>query len=304
MGLPAFTVYIDQIFLNNLLINCITLWAAGKLSRVSFAKWRLFLAAGIGGAYSILIFFPVTASLLSLGGKFLFSVLIVLIAFAPQPSGRLFLCLVFFYLCSFALGGSVFGFIYLMGGDQKNLFLTPDVLDKYFWPAVLLSLLVYGVAVRGGAFLLHRRFSHYLFKVPVVIHFPGSSVAVKALVDTGNQLRDPITGYPVMIVEYRALRDLLPQELKNTCEAGKEGQDIYSSLHSLSGTAWASRCCLIPFHSLGRERGLLLGVRPDGVEIGVGKKAKCTREVVVGIYGRTLGDGDYNALLHPQLLDP
>jgi len=57
---------------------------------------------------------------------------------------------------------------------------------------------------------------------------------------------------------------------------------------------------MIPFNSIGKTSGMLIGFRPDQVMVG----AKNSRQdVVIGIYNDKLTpDGRYQALLSPDLL--
>ena len=41
----------------------------------------------------------------------------------------------------------------------------------------------------------------------------GRQVSLKALIDTGNRLHEPISGLPVLIVEERAVKKMLPPSL-------------------------------------------------------------------------------------------
>ncbi|WP_274378655.1 sigma-E processing peptidase SpoIIGA [Desulforamulus profundi] len=72
---------------------------------------------------------------------------------------------------------------------------------------------------------------------------------------------------------------------------------------SLSETPYAKRLRLIPFQSLGKENGMLLGIRPDVIEICYRDKKQQVKDVVLGIYDRKLSpETTYRALLHTQFL--
>lgn len=75
-------------------------------------------------------------------------------------------------------------------------------------------------------------------------------------------------------------------------------------MNSLAATPWATRLRLIPYHSLGQERGMLLGLRPDEVVIVTGQGMIKVKEVLIGLYRERLSpEGNYRALLHPDLLE-
>ena len=47
--------------------------------------------------------------------------------------------------------------------------------------------------------------------VPVSIFIGGKKLDLKALVDTGNSLHDPLSNLPVVIVELDSIKEMLPQ---------------------------------------------------------------------------------------------
>jgi len=155
---------------------------------------------------------------------------------------------------------------------------------------------------RWGAPLLRRSFLSSFFQVPVIIRFGEKRLAVRALVDTGNQLRDPLTHRPVVVVEYEVLRPLLPPALRRGLEAGEE-PDLGRLAQDLKGTPWATRIHLVPFTSIGRAHGVLVCFRPDEVVVVTGGRLVRVKDILVGIYRQRLSpQGNYRALLHPDIL--
>lgn len=49
------------------------------------------------------------------------------------------------------------------------------------------------------------------WEVSVYLSFQGRSIQFRALIDTGNRLREPISGLPVLIAESSLLQELLPR---------------------------------------------------------------------------------------------
>ena len=60
--MTAFTVYLDQVFLGNMVMNYIILWAAAKISRSGW-KTRLAAGAALRPAMQWLLYYPAAASL-------------------------------------------------------------------------------------------------------------------------------------------------------------------------------------------------------------------------------------------------
>jgi stage II sporulation protein GA (sporulation sigma-E factor processing peptidase) len=120
-------------------------------------------------------------------------------------------------------------------------------------------------------------------------------------VDTGNSLCDPVSGDPVVVVEHSAISHLLPGPMQ---DPGVCAGDAIAVIERMIDTPWAGRLRLIPFQSLGNDRGILLGIKPDRVEIVRDSRVLKVDKVVVGVHGRSLDAGkDYNAIINPSLLD-
>ncbi|RKO67445.1 sigma-E processing peptidase SpoIIGA [Desulfofundulus salinus] len=300
--MTGYVVYVDQVLAGNLLFNYILLWTAGRLSQVRTTLFRLVLSSALGSVYALFFFVPGFNQLFSLPLKIFFSCLMVVGAFAPLPLRRLLACLGFFYLSSFALGGIWLGFIYFLYSSSDFASAVNQILriiQRYFWPGLLLALLTLVGGGRVLVLLLHLRLEQQGHRVTLVVEVEGGRVEVSGLVDTGNSLRDPLTGHPVIVVEYTALLPILPPAVRQIFEEPEDSGDP-SLLAALAGTDWAVRLCLIPFRSVGQEQGMLIGIRPDRVEILQKGGSTGVHQVVVGIYRHSLGN--YQALVPPALV--
>jgi stage II sporulation protein GA (sporulation sigma-E factor processing peptidase) len=152
-----------------------------------------------------------------------------------------------------------------------------------------------GALSRGGS---RRR--RYLNSVIVV----GQREArISALLDTGNELRDPLTRQPVLVVEYSAVSGLLPPEVQEGYAQGRPEVVAAAVCAGAPGEVWGDRVRLLPFRSLGASRGLLLGFRPDAVLVIEGPRQVRRRldGLLVAVSPRPLGGGQgYQALLPPS----
>lgn len=143
-----------------------------------------------------------------------------------------------------------------------------------------------------------------LYLAPLRVRFGDQTALLTALVDTGNRLRDPLSASPVIVVEAAALEAILPPAVRQAlagCARG-EWQDVG---RLLGASPWATRFRLIPFTTLSRSGGLLLGFRPDEVWIYADGAPHPAREAVIGLCPHRLDPGGaYQALLHPEALAP
>ena len=91
--------------------------------------------------------------------------------------------------------------------------------------------------------------------VPVEIWVGDNRLQLKALRDTGNTLRDPITGHPVLIIGANAACQL----------TGLSHQQLSRPIDTM-GEIPGLR--LIPYQSVGNENGLMLARKYQNVRIG------------------------------------
>ena len=91
--------------------------------------------------------------------------------------------------------------------------------------------------------------------VPVELNYGEKSLQLTALQDTGNTLRDPITGSSVMVIGADAAQKL----------TGLTRKQLNSPLDSVGALPGLR---LIPYRSVGMQNGLLLAMKLPQVKIG------------------------------------
>ena len=287
-------------------MDFVLIWATAKLTGFVTSFKRIFAAASIGALYSVTVYFPALhTSLSSLLVKIVFSIIMIYIAFYPLSLKKMMQALVYFYFTVFAVGGAMLAAVYFINTEntlQAVISGQFSILEPLGYKWLLAAVIIAVIIGRYGAKFIIKNFIKSVLYVPVVICLGEERVALKTLVDTGNQLTDPITGKPVMIAELDTLKGIIPQkafeELKNN-----DDFDVNSIITCLSETYLASRLRVIPFNSIGEQRGMLAGIRPDVVIIMHNNKTVEVQDIIVGIYKYKLSSkGTYNGLLHPELL--
>ena len=298
-------VYADILCLVNFCFDFSLLYLAGRLSRAAIIGRRLVLGAGIGSLYGLASLYPGTVFLMSLPAKVAVSALMVAIAY-PRGVAKLrafATTLALFYLSSFAVGGTALGWTYLTTGvaSLDGGAATGQLGLGAVLPAVLLGAILLHWAIVSGR--ERERVATLCVLCRVVVG--DRQAEFRALVDTGNRLRDPLSDAPVVIVEYPAVTRLLPAGFGQVWEGPEPDDPDLSRLASaLGGTPWSARMRLVPFSSLGRANGLLVGFRPDAVIVGAQGGDVRRTDVVVCVSPRPLSaEGGYRALLPPEILE-
>ena len=229
-------VYLDRVFLLNLLLDYLLLLAAAQLSGRTLHRLRLLACADGGGAYAVLTFLPGCGFLRTPLCQLAVGSIIALCAYGGRGRPALLFLLLSGGLAGFVLAlglwaGSPTG---LLGRVYRGEVSWPLLLGAALGFYVLLRLLLGQGARHGGGELLK-----------ITISVCGRKQTVTALHDTGNTLRDPVSGRPALVLERNAAEEL-------------------ARLHRQGAAVTFS---LLPFRSVGTPAGLLLAARSDYIEI-------------------------------------
>ncbi len=131
----------------------------------------------------------------------------------------------------------------------------------------------------------------------IKININSNTIYTKAIIDTGNFLKEPITKIPVAVVEKDILKGVIPEEILNNLSNIIEGKEIALG-------EYLSKIRLIPFMSLGKENGMLIGIKADGLAINTQDDVLFIKNIIIGIYDGNLSKtGKYKALIGLELLE-
>ena len=253
------TVYLDELFLLNLVVDYLLLLAAGRLAGEVLRRPRLALGAALGAAYAAGAVLPFGGFLLHPLCKLGAGVLMVVLAYGH--SRRLLRTGLTFFAVSAAFGGGVF---LLQTFGSRSLALDGMLSAAPDLQLILLSATVCYILITLALGRVSRHsVSGELVKAELTL--AGRRVELTALVDTGNTLADPATGQPVMVAEGEKAAPLFPPGRAPTAE---ELRDPPALLERLWAEGWRGRCRLLPYRAVGIEHGLLLAVRLDGAKVG------------------------------------
>jgi stage II sporulation protein GA (sporulation sigma-E factor processing peptidase) len=285
----SYVVYVD------LLAACLAaefwrdyliLWAGGEIANKQPRPGGLFLGAILGSLYYLAFLLvtkgdiPISTGFLALL-SLLLPAIMVLLAFKRCDLSAV---LPMVYLLALLAGGIGY-WLSSMNVGRLWVLLGPHI-------AIL-------VVAEVGWGLLHERFWQSFGQVGLVIEIGSKKLALRALIDSGNELVEPVSGKRVIIVEKKALKGLLPEGIINSLEHLSNLEDL--SLNDYDH--WSRRLVLIPFRSVGKDSGVLTGIRPDSVYLKhKGQQVKLPG-VILGIERNPLSiKGEYQALIHPALL--
>lgn len=254
-------IYIDSVFVLNGLMDYLLLLVTARLAGIPLRRGRYLLAAAAGGLYAAAVFFPGMEFLAAAPVKVAAGVLMALAAYGGEA--RLLRLTLLLFLISCGMAGCVLALGMLAGGVPmvQGIFYT-DVDARVLVIAATAAYLVVAVVFRASA--RHGIGGRLL---PVRVSLGGRSVDLTALWDSGNTLRDPSDGHPVLVTAPGALTAILPESVSQLCTALRLASPS-ELLEPVMSLAPELRPRLVPYHAVGISGGLLLTVRTDWTEIG------------------------------------
>ena len=118
----------------------------------------------------------------------------------------------------------------------------------------------------------------------IEIIFEDKVQKIEAMIDTGNLLKDPITNTPVVVVEKESLENIIPNQILNNLDKILKGQFEDEEIEPM----YISKFKIIPFSSIGKENGILLGLRSDGINVYIENEIIKIKSAIIGIYDKPL----------------
>ncbi len=261
-----YIVYVDYVFFLNFIMDYLILAFVNLGLRTSVRQLRILFSALIGAGGNIFITFllPLPYPLKVLLGLIPFSVFMLWIMFGRRLFSFIAKAMISLYFFSFVLGGVL-------------LFLTkymPITGENFLFTMVLPAIVVYAML-----YFFIKNYQQASNECEVEIFFENGSCKVKAFVDSGNMLYEPISKKPVCVIDESAVpnrENVLREE----------------------------KCRVIPYHSVGKKSGILLGYEFDKMKVYIRGKVYDKNCVIIAVSKETVfANGKYQMLLHPKLLE-
>ncbi|NBC72228.1 sigma-E processing peptidase SpoIIGA [Paenibacillus sacheonensis] len=304
-------VYIDVLFLVNLLLDGSNLLLTGWVRSIRAKWWRVLLAAGVGSLYAVLLVFPSLSFLFSISVKLLLSIAMLLIAFGFGSVQHFLRLIGAFYGVNFAAAGAVLGVHYLFMNSSNQLWRTVVYVNGK--PSFMLSTtMIFLVCVVALGYYMYRSvMTQRRERDLVTTHLAEVKVRIDdreygciGLIDTGNQLYEPLTRTPVMVMEASIWQDVLPESWIRLIREAKVDQLLAGLTDEDEASfVWRDRLRLVPYRGVNRGAQFMLAIKPDLVIVNREGEVFQAKKVLIGLdAGKLVADGTYRAIIHPSLL--
>lgn len=196
-------VYADLLFLINFSMDYLCLYICVRILRRKMRLGRMLISASIGGIYSVASLFMTTSAPISLLIDVGISLIMCAIVFSDK--GRKFsstlLCLFLFVGISMMTGGCMTAIFNLLNrldlplGDIES-----DGISTYLF-AILAA--IAGLISLGSGEVISRRSA--IKECLLTVTIDKKTLTLRALVDSGNLVKDALSGKAVILVDREAL---------------------------------------------------------------------------------------------------
>jgi stage II sporulation protein GA (sporulation sigma-E factor processing peptidase) len=298
------TVYLDVIWALNVLFDSLLLFLTAIILKRQVFKWRILCGGLLGSIIILLVVTPLQPYAAHPFTKLLFSVLMVFIAFGYKRFRYFMTGLMTFYFTTFLIGGALIGTHYFVNFDFE---LSSSVMlasvkgfgDPISWLFVLLGFPLAWHFSKTNIEKFETAKIQYDHIVKVKIILEEISLEFSGLVDSGNQLYDPISKSPVMLVSVKKHLNVLPAPLillAQNPESVLFGNEKVPS--NLEG-----KMRIIPCKVVGQNNQLIIALKPDKIIIEQENDRYTSKNGLISFTMQELSSEDsFQCIVHPKML--
>jgi stage II sporulation protein GA (sporulation sigma-E factor processing peptidase) len=265
-------VYIDVLILVNFIVNLFILHVTVQALRKRVKLKWMCISSLLGSLYVLTVVYPNLSYLSYMPFKILIVIVMILIVFREKNILFNIKAALIYILLSILLAGMCVLIQINNSVDMTfNLIIVNFPYERLLLSLMVLYIIIYRIMVFVGD---RKKISTLIYTIDIISKNHKNSI--RAFLDTGNELREPATNLPVLIVEREILNDIL-----------LEKNNTYS----------------IPYTVVNGESGRLIGFKPEYINIHIDKNNIETRDVIIAFCEYKLSkDNDYNGLMSRGIL--
>ncbi len=310
-------IYVDVIFVINFIMDILLLLIVRKILKYKNSVFRLLSGAAIGalGACILAVLQGLNGLIQFLAAYVVICFAMIIVSFQFRNLAATFKAVFILYITTFFLGGvlnslyyhSMLGY-YFTELIQGRLFQNLNM--GYF----VLAVLVGTIAVKILIFTVNNIRSGELQTFETELTYGDKSIKIIGLLDTGNDLYDPIYGKPVIVAEFAAIEPLLTVRQKNQLQIILDTFDGGRTFLNEKGNSLENsnlqeqedehfNIIMIPYHSIGKKNGMLPAIVMNRVVIFNGEEKIYSEKVYTAINREKLSKRrEYQVILHRGIM--
>ena len=182
---------------------------------------------------------------------------------------------------------------------DENHILNEQIIETVVKEDVTSSVIVENERIKGQIKIVKTRITKNEIIYKAKIEIGNQELEINVLLDTGNMLKDPISGDAVIMVEKNMLYKIVPKELIDNMNKFLGGE-----FENADNLEYKKRIRFIPFTSVGKQNGMLLGIKADLVKIITDVDEIINEKAIIGVYEKTFSkSGKYSGLIGLDILE-
>lgn len=258
-------LYLDVIIFKEFIMDFILIIVTKTVLKKSTKNTNIIIACALGVIETIIDILMNINVVVRLILKLITSILIIKVVFNSKNIKEILKELATFYIVSFIFAGIATS---IMFSQSLNKVLQNGVIfGKYSNFLIIVSVIIGTILIVITFKLISKNIRKDNMVCDVEIGILNNIIKVKVLIDTGNLLKEPITGKPVVIIEKRKLNYIL-EDLKDSIK-------IY----------------VIPYKTLGNEEKVLFGIKPEYIRLRE-ENNYYSDDVIIGLYDGKISQND------------
>ncbi|MDQ6596879.1 sigma-E processing peptidase SpoIIGA [Bacillus salipaludis] len=292
-------VYLDVIWALNLLFDTLLLYLTAIFLKRKIRLWRLLSGGFIGSLIILLSFTPIHAFSNHPITKLLFSVLMILATFGYKRLVYFIKALMTLYVSTFLIGGALIGAHYFLQTESILLAGLKGFGDPISWLFVFIGFPIAWHFSKKNVEGMEMTKIQFDQIVSVNLTINSETYAFKGLVDSGNQVYDPLTRLPVMFISIKNQMEVMSEPIKRMAA---NSETLLMGEEELP-SEWQNKLRIIPFRVVGQEHQLIMAVKPDSILIEKnGDCFLCEKGLVSFTMQELSPDDAFQCIVHPKML--
>lgn len=191
-------------------MDYLCLYISAKILKRAFSLKRMLLASLLGGLYSVASLFLPISTAVSFACDILTCFIMAAIAFhAKKQFKSTIISGALFFGVSMALGGIMTALYNLLNKLDLPLgSIEGDSLSV--WGFAIIAILAACMSLFGGEIIFRKK---EIKQSTLTIYFDGKELSLRALTDSGNLVRDAVSGKPVIFIDSQAAKGFVDQNI-------------------------------------------------------------------------------------------
>lgn len=286
-------IYIDELIFINTAVNYFLLLATSLIMKTSTNKWRILLGAFSGGLFSFSIFLPDMNFIISILFRILTASILVLITFKIKSFLHFLKSFFILFLSTFLFAGMMSAIWLIFKSDRMVYTNCAIYFDINIYVLIISSVICYILIFFAEKFFKSKTPQSICYYIEIVLD--SKTAKGNAMLDTGNNLKEMFTGFPVVIITKNLLRDIIPKETLEKIESFE--------IEKIDDESFKKRVRIINCSTV-NGTSALVAFRPDSITVKNINSQHKTNEVFLGISkNQTIINEKFDALLSSEIFE-